>query len=359
MSLKSRGVIVGIGESALGVVSGRSSHSLGAEATLAALNDAGLTKDDVDGLITMPSYTEPRTRHALNFAQYLGLRTDRVKWVSSSMHGSTVSSGVGIHEACMAVASGVCECVLFVAADNLFSAGASNDDAIKLMANNRDPEFENPYGTIVAGTFALIAQRYMRDFDITEEDLAQVSVALRRRANHQPKAQMRDRPLTVADVLASPMIASPLRRLNCSLVSDGGGAVVVTTRERARDLRQRPVVVAAQECCYDEPGGFVTDDLGQLPHLDTIRTGTAASSRSTLGEAGLQISDVDVLATYDPFSFFPLMVFEGLGYCGVGEAGALIRQGFLESGRGRYWNTHGGLMKLLPPWNSGWLVHDT
>jgi acetyl-CoA acetyltransferase len=344
-----------VGESALGVVPNRSSHSLAAEAALNALADAGLTKADVDGLVTMPSFTEPRTRHALNFAQYLGLHSDRMQWISSSMHGSTVSSGVGIHEACMAVASGACECVLFVTADNLLSSGSGRDAGMTLLANNRDPEFENPYGTLIAGTFALIAQRYMHDYDVSEEDLALVTVALRQRANNQPKAHMYGKPVTVEDVLASPIIASPLRRLNCSLVSDGACAVVVTTQARARDLAQRAVVVEAGACVYGDAGGFVTDDLGQLPHLGTIRTGTKASSSRTLGSAGLTLGDVDVLATYDPFSFFPLMVFEGLGYCEPGEGGQLVRSGFLDHGVGRHWNTHGGLMAYCHPGTAGGL----
>jgi acetyl-CoA acetyltransferase len=346
--------VVGVGESALGLVPDRSSHSLAAEAVLAALEDAGLTKDDVDGLITMPSFTEPRTRHAVNLAQYLGLRSDRVQWLSSSMHGSTISSGVGLHEACMAVASGACECVVFVSADNLRSAGSASS-AISILANNRDPQFENPYGTLIPGTFGLIAQRYMHDCDVTEEDLARVTVAARLRASHQPKAHMYRQPVTVEDVLASPMVASPLRRLNCALVSDGGAALVVTSPERATDLRQSPVVVAGLTCVYGESAGFVTDDLGQLPNLATIRTGTARAARESMSQAGIKLSDVGYLATYDPFSFYPLMVFEGLGYCGPGEGGVLVRDGFLDSGRGRWWNTHGGLMAYCHPGTAGGL----
>ncbi len=355
MRLRSRGAIVGVGESALGVVPNRSSHSLAAEAVIAALADAGLAKEDVDGLVTMPSFTEPRIRHALNFAQYLGLRSDSMEWISSSMHGSTASSGVGLHEACMAVASGACECVVFVSSDNLRSAGSGSDAGISLLANNRDPQFENPYGTLIAGTFGLIAQRYLHDHDVTEQDMALVTVAARTRAAHQPKAQMYQRPVTVDDVLASPMIASPLRRLNCALVSDGAAALVVTSPERAADLPQAPVTVAGMTCVYGESGGFVTDDLGQLPHLATIRTGTARAAAESMGQAGIVLDDVDVLATYDPFSFYPLLVFEGLGYAGVGEGGELVREGFLEEGSGRGWNTHGGLMGYCHPGTAGGL----
>lgn len=353
MNLRTKAAIVGIGESTLGVVPGRSSHSLQAEAALAALSNAGLTKSDVDGLITTPSFTEPKVRHAINFAEYLGLESDRVTWLSSSMHGSTVSSGVAIHEAAMAIASGACETVLVVSGDNLLSGMSGANAGVTLLAENRDPEFENPYGTLVAGTFALIAQRYMHEGDITESDLALVSVAARERANHNSRAQMRNKKITVDDVLASPMIATPLRRLNCSLVSDGGCALVLTTPERAKDLPRRPIVVTEAYTMYGVPGGRVTDNLGQLPNLSTIRDGTQASSERTLGRAGLSLNDIDVLETYDPFSFVPLMIFEGLGYCGPGEGGQLVRSGFFDAGKGRHWNTHGGLMAYCHPGNAG------
>jgi acetyl-CoA acetyltransferase len=271
------------------------------------------------------------------------------------MHGSTVSSGVGIHEAAMAIAGGACETVLVVTGDNLLSgmSAPGRSAGVTLLAENRDPEFENPYGTLIVGTFGLIAQRYMNEYDVTEGDLALVSVAARERANNNPRAQMRDIKITVQDVLDSPMIASPLRRLNCAIVSDGGCAVVVTTPERARDLQNRAVEISEAYTMYGVPGGRVTDNLGQLPTLSTIRDGTKASSQRTLQRAGLVLQDIDVIQTYDPFSFVPLMILEGIGFCEAGEGGHLVRSGFFDSGVGRHWNTHGGLMAYCHPGNAG------
>lgn len=352
MTWPRQSALVGVGESALGKVPNRSSHSLQAEAALAALADAGLTKDDVDGLITMPSYTERRNRHALSLAQYLGLSSDRVRWVSSTMHGSVAASGVAVHEACMAVAAGVCDCVLVVSGDNLLSPGS--DAALTLLSDLRDGEFETPYGTFIAATFALTASRYMVDCDVTEEDLARVAVALRERANDHPNAQLRDKIITVEDVLASPVVSSPLRRLNCAIVSDGGCAVVVKALDRLDPGPDR-IVVAAGETAYGPPGGQISDDLGQVESRYSIREGAKAASERALGVAGVSLDDVDILMTYDPFSFVPLLFFEGLGYCKPGEGGHLVREGFLDDGPGRNWNLHGGLHAYCHPGNAGGL----
>ena len=169
------------------------------------------------------------------------------------MHGSTVSSGVAVHEAAMAIASGACETVLVVSGDNLLSGMSGLNAGVTLLAENRDPEFENPYGTLVAATFALIAQRYMQDGDVTEEDLALVSVAARERGNHNSRADMRGKSITVGDVLSSPMIATPLRRLNCSIVSDGGCALIVTTPERVKACQIDPSRLLRPTRCTVRP----------------------------------------------------------------------------------------------------------
>jgi len=284
-------------------------------------------------------------------AQYVGLSSDRLRWLQSSAHGSVASTGVGVHEACMAVAAGVCETVVVVGGDNLLSPGLSA--GISALADMHDDQFESPYGTFVVATWAMTATRYMRDFDVTEEDLAELAVALRQRAMDHPNAQMRT-PLTVADVLNSPVVSSPLRRLNCAIVSDGACAVVVESLEKARD-RRKHVRVLAGETAYGLPGGRVTDDFGPVGEPYSVRIGTAVSSRRALRVAGASLADVDLLLTYDPFSHVPLLFFEGLGYCDVGEGGALIRDGFLNRGVGATYNLHGGLHSYCHPGNAGGL----
>jgi acetyl-CoA acetyltransferase len=351
MSWAQPSAIVGAGESALGHVPGRSCQSLQAEAMLAALANAGISKDEVDGLVAQPSLVSPVIRHAVNLAQYVGLSSDRVQWLQSSGHGSVAASGGALHEACMAIAAGVCETVVVVSGDNLLSAGRSA--GISMLANMRDGEFESPYGTFIAATWAMTATRYMHDYDVAETDLARVAVALRERAADHPRAQMR-KPMTVEDVLASPVVSSPLRRLNCAIVSDGACAVVVESLARARG-RRRHVPVLSGETAYGMPGGRVTDDMGQVGNPYSARTGTRESSRRALVAADVTLADIDLLCTYDPFSHVPLLFFEGLGYCDEGDGGQLVRDGFLDHGVGATFNLHGGLHSYCHPGNAGGL----
>jgi acetyl-CoA acetyltransferase len=344
--------IVGIGESELGVVPNRTALSLQAEAAIHAIQDAGISKESIDGLVVANSFMEPRVRHANNFAQYLGLSADSLNYITTTTLGSTSSAGLGIHEACMIVMSGVCDRVLVVNGDALRSSSGS-DAGITVLGENRDGEFENPYGTFLPATLGFVGARYMHDYDITEEDLAIVSVAARERANHQPKAQLRDKRITIADVLDSPVVAGPIRRLNCAIVSDGACAAVVTRTELAGDSPKPPVGVAAGKTIYGMPGGQVIDDIGQLPDLYTTRRGVRYTSTWARERAQVEVSDIDVIMTYDAFSFLPLMTLEGIGYCGEGEAGELVRDGFFDHGPGRYWNTHGGLMAYCHPGNAG------
>jgi acetyl-CoA acetyltransferase len=351
MSWAQPSAIVGAGESALGHVPGRSAISLQAEAVIAGLANAGISKEEVDGLVAMPSLVSPLNRPAVNLAQYVGLSSDRVRWLQSSGHGSLASSGGVVHEACMAIAAGVCETVVVVSGDNLLSPGRTA--GISLLANLRDGEFENPDGTFIAATWAMTAARYMHDYDVTEADLALVAGALRDRAADHPRAQMR-KPITVDDVLGSPVVSAPLHRLNCAIVSDGACAVVVESLAKARG-RRRHVRVLSGEIAYGLPGGRVTDDMGQVGDPYSPRRGTRESSRRALGAAGVSLADIDLLCTYDPFSHVPLLFLEGLGYCGEGEGGQLIRDGFLDHGVGATFNLHGGLHSYCHPGNAGGL----
>ncbi len=349
MSWSKPSAIVGVGESALGLVPGRSWQSLQGEAVINALANAGIDKDEVDGLIIQPSLVKHVVRPAINLAQYVGLSSDRVRWLQSSGHGSVAASGGALHEACMAVAAGVCETVVVSSGDNLLSPGRTA--GITLLANLRDGEFENPYGTFIAATWAMTATRYMADYDVTEEDLARVAVALRDRAVDHPNAQMRT-PMTIEDVLNSPVVSTPLRRLNCAIVSDGACAVVVESVEKARS-RRRHAPILSGEIAYGMPGGHVTDDMGQVGNPYSPRIGTRASSQRALASAGITLEDIDLLFTYDPFSHVPMLFFEGLGFCGDGEGGQLVRDGFLDKGVGATFNLHGGLHSYCHPGNAG------
>lgn len=353
---KSTGVaIIGVGESDLGIVPGRSSHSLYAQAINEAIGDARLKKSDIDGLITLDSYVTKRTRHAMSVAQYVGLRSESMRFISTSMHGSMSSSGIILQEAMMAIRSGVCNYVVVAGGDNFASMGRAQ--AITRMSENRDGEFESPFGTFIVGTFAMIARRYMADFGATEDDFAEVAVAQRSWANLHPKAQMRGVKITKADVLASPMIATPFRRLNAPIISDGGNAMVLTSVERAKEYGDRAVTLLASEGQYGTGRGHVSDDLGQLESLYSLREGSALATHRALANAGVSAKDFDVYFSYDPFSIVTLLYLEALGVCGVGEAADFIKGGTLAPGGTFPWNTHGGLHSYCHPGTNGGMYH--
>ena len=348
-------VIVGIGESDLGAVPGKSSHALHTQAMNAALKDAGIEKLDVDGLITCDSYTTKRTRHAINLAQYAGFRSESMRYIQTDMHGSTAASGGSLHTAAMLVKAGICKYVVAVGGDNWHSERAR---MMVRIAENRDGEFENPYGTFIPACFGMIANRYMHDYGATEDDFAEVAVAQRSWANLTPNGHMRDIVITKEDVLGSPMIATPFRRLNCALLSDGAAAFVVTTPERAREFGNRAVTIMAGEQVYGSGRGIVSDDIGQLESLYTIRDASRISINSVYRKTGLGVSDMDLFYSYDPFSFMTMMYFEAFGLCDDGEAAALIRDKGIGPGGMIPWNTHGGLHSYCHSGVGGGMFHQ-
>ena len=347
--------IIGIGESDIGKSLGRSSHSLYSEAIHAAIEDAGIDKMTVDGLVTIDTYAEPRTRHALSLAQYVGFHSAKMQWIQTSKHGSVAASGGGLREAMMAIRSGVCDYVVVSGGESEGSAG--RDTSLTKKAERRDKEFEAPFGTMVAATFAMFAHKYMSDYGVTEEDLAWPSLSARAWANLNPKAQMHKIKITMDDVLNSPMIASPLRRLNCSLVSDGAAAMVVTSVDRAREYGDKAVTILASEIVYGSGTSIVTDDLGQLDSLYSIREGSALACKRALEKTGLKPTDFDVNFCYDPFSFMPWLYMEALGLCTPGEGAAFCRDGRLGPGGATPLNTHGGMLSYCHPGVPGGTFH--
>jgi len=347
--------IIGIGESDIGKSLGRSSHSFYSQAIHAAIADAGLEKEQIDGLVTIDTNAEPRTRHAMSVAQYVGLRSERMQWIQTSKHGSVAASGGSLREAMMAIRSGVCDYVVVAGGESEGTAG--RDSSLTKKAERRDREFEAPFGTLVAATFALFARKYMNDYGATEEDLAEPALAARAWANLHPKAQMGRVHISMEDVLSSPMIASPLRRLNCSLVSDGATAMVVTSLDRAREYGDRAITILASEVVYGNGQGIVTDDLGQLESLYSIREGSAIAVKRALDRTGLRPDSFDLYFCYDPFSFMPWLYMEALGLCREGEGAAFCRDGRLGPGGATPLNTHGGMLSYCHPGVPGGTFH--
>jgi acetyl-CoA acetyltransferase len=210
------------------------------------------------------------------------------------------------------------------------------------------PQFEAPYGPLVASNYALIAQRHMHEYGTTAEQMAEVAVTLRGHALRNPNAHM-TRPITVRDVLDSPMITSPLKRFDCALVSDGAAAAIVTGAARARDLRQRPVRLLGQG--YGLSHSYV-GEARRLPY-----SGAVMSGQKAFAMAGVRHADIDVAELYDCFTITVIVELEDLGFCKKGEGGAFVQGGRIALGGELPVTTHGGLLSCAHPGLGGGFFH--
>ena len=298
---------------------------------LDALEDAGLTLADVDGVFHPES--------AVAFAEYLGLHPT---FVESTMTGGS-SYEVHVEHAAAAIAAGICDVVVSV-----YAATPRSDRTHGRRREWRRPtgpnpmaEWDMPYGLRTPmGPYALAAARHMHEFGTTSEQLAQIAVSTRQWAALNPRARYRD-PITVDDVLASPMQVSPLHLLDCCLVTDGAGAFVMTGAERARTLAKPPVYVLGVATCTDHML------IGQMPDLTT--TPGAVCGPRAFEMAGLEPVDVDVLMGYDSFTITALLHLEDLGFCKKGEGGPFVADGHLGPGGSLAMNTNGGGLSFTHP----------
>lgn len=326
-------VIVGVAESDLGVTD-RSILELQTQAILNALDDAGLALDDVDGLFTNGVGRFPAT----TVAEYLGIRPT---WTDSTAAGGS-SYEIFVAHAAEAIRTGRCEVAVVSYGSNQRSArtrtlgGAPVGDAPEDL-------LERPYAPLQPmSMYALAAQRHMHEFGTTPEQLAEVAVAARAWALRNPKAFRFDAgPLTVDDVLASPLVSSPLHTLDCCLITDGGGAVVLTSAARADDLRRPPVAVLGH--------GETPTHIGISQMPDLTATGGYESARRAYAMAGLTPADIDVWQLYDSFTITVLLTLEAVGACGRGEAGAFVEKGRIAPGGDFALNTSGGGLSYCHP----------
>ncbi len=325
--------IVGAGESRIGKHPDSTSLGLMAEAATDALAQAGLGFDDIDGLITTPTRIDGWMMPCTVVASALGIQPDFFTTVDIAGASGTAM----VHQAAMAVASGACHTVLCVAGQNLLS-GLSRDGAVAAMASKGSAahaELEQPLGPPIPGLYAMVAQRHMHDFGTTPEALAQVAVEARRHAGRNPNAH-KSRPISVEDVLDAPRIATPFGRLDCSLVSDGAGAVIVTTPERARALSRRAAWLLGSGYAMGHPW------VGDSADLST--TAATRSGASAFATAGLAATDMDFACLYDCFTITVLLELEDLGFCPKGEAGDFVLSGAIGSEGALPVNPHGGLL---------------
>jgi acetyl-CoA acetyltransferase len=331
--------ISGAAETALGKVTDQSELSMVALAAREALGEAGLRLRDVDGVFTNYMGEEG----SVQLGEYLGLQPRFAE--SSDMGGASFE--FFIHHAMLAIACGRCDVALIGYASRQRSR-RNRKAAITATDGTLAAQFEAPFGIhFPIGHYALSAARYMHQYGVRPEQLARVAVAARKWASLNPKAWVRD-PLTVEDVLASPLICDPLHKLDCCLVTDGGGVVIVTGKERARDAAKLPIrVLGAGE-------SHVQWHVAQCSDL-TVTPG-AVSGREAFAMAGIGPDDVDVLEPYDNFTHAVLLYLEDLGFCAKGEAGAFVEEGRLDPGGSLPSMTSGGGLSYNHPGALGILL---
>ena len=352
-------MIVGVGETPVGNLQGSDVIELHVQAAKAAMADAGIAKNEIDGLLTGGSFVFDNIRHHMVIGEHLGLHC---KTLTDTLRTGGAAPAYALQLAKWAVETGQCQAVLFVAADVLYSgAGAGNGATSYVESGAHSLEFEAPFGVHIPGYYALAAARHMHEFGTTSEQLAAIAVACRKHASMNPAAQ-KQTPITIEDVLGSRMISSPLRLLDCSLNSDGGAAYIVTTLERARDLKARPIRMLGlgQAQSYYHMGhlakavGRPADEAGRFSLTRTVQSVAAAQA---FGEAGVAPADVDVAQIYDSFTITALLQFEDLGFCAKGEGGAYVEGGRIELGGELPVNTHGGLLSYAHSGVPGGMYH--
>lgn len=335
--------ITGAFDTAVGELPGSSCMGLHAEAALGAVADAGLKLSDIDGVLCAYSFTEPHLMLASVFCEYLGIHPG----YCAAIQAGGASACIMIMQAAALVASGQCNHVLVVTGDNRLT-GMSRDGAVAALAEVGHAQFERPFGISVPASYALVARRYMHEYGVTGEHLAAIAVEHRRHAGRHPKAHKRE-PVTIEQVLASKEIASPLRLLDCCLVSDGGAAVVVSSRAAAANARGKAIeILGAGQ-------GHTHEHIVAAPSLTDF--GCKASSAAAFARAGVKPSDIDVAQIYDSFTITLLVELESIGFFERGEAGPAASHGELGLGGRLPCNTHGGLLSYGHSGAAGGMFH--
>jgi acetyl-CoA C-acetyltransferase len=337
MSLKGKAFIAGIYEHPTRKAPDKTVAQLHAEVAKGALEDAGLSKDEVDGYFCAG---DAPGLGPLSMADYMGLKVRHVD--STDVGGSSYL--IHVAHAAQAIACGKCKVALVTLAGRPRSEGSSGTVPRVWGAAAPDLPFEFPYSPTTVNMYGMVAMRHMHEYGTTSEQLAWIKVAASHHAQHNPNAMLRE-VVTVEDVLGSPMISDPVHRLDCCVVSDGGGAVIVVAPEIARGLK-RPLVriIGAGEAPKGQMGG----------RIDLTYSGAAVSGPIAFAEAGVTPADIKYASIYDSFTITVLMQLEDLGFCRKGEGGGFVADGNLISGVGKLpFNTDGGGLCNNHPANRG------
>jgi acetyl-CoA acetyltransferase len=330
--------VVGVGMSDGPVTPDLNAIMLQAQSFRRALDDAGLAPRDIDGLASA-GYGG---MHEVQLAEYLGIRP---RWLESTSCGGSSFEFQAMH-AYRAIQSGDADAIAIVYGNNqLSSFGRTLGTGGMAGRRGAAPEplpmaYETPVGMTLVGSYAMAAQRHMHTYGTTPEQLASISVQTREHAARNPNAMYRD-PITVEDVLGSKLVADPLHKLDCCVISDGGCCIILTTEDRARDLPHRPVYVRGAA------GATTHHSITAMPDMTT--TAAAFTGPKAFAAAGITPGDVDMFAMYDSFSYTVLVVLEDLGFAPKGEGGPFVAEGNLRLGGRLPTNTDGGGLSATHP----------
>jgi acetyl-CoA acetyltransferase len=345
-------VIAGIGESKIGKVPERTTLGLIVDASLAAIHDAGLTPQDIDGIILHPAF-HMSPRYHIIVSETLGMY---VKTLADTEMAGGASYGLSLERAKQAVESGLCKNVLIVGGEKL-ATGHISGSAMMASVGAHNLDWEYPYGATIPSYYGLLAQRWMHETGGTSADLAEIAVTTRRHAARNPQATYRD-PITVDDVLGSPIISSPLHRLDCSLVNDGAAAYVVSAKGTSKDPSREVEFLGIGQ-------GQSFYHMGQLAvgapdgRHDLVHSVVDVAGDRAFAQAGLTIDDVDVAMIYDSFTITVAIQLEDLGIVERGGTGDFYRAGHAELGGKLPINTHGGLLSFAHPGACGGMLDFT
>ena len=319
-------VIAGVAESDYGRVPNMTEMQLHAQALQRVLADSGLRKEEIDGVFCSSQTMGMPTVMLCEYLRIFPRYSD-----STSIGGSSFEAH--LNHAVAAIRAGKCEVALISYGSTQLSSRGRRLGTGGRPASIPEDTYESPYGNILVGAYAMAARRHMYQYGTTSEQLAEIAVVTRRHAGLNPLAMYRE-PITVQDVLHSRMIADPLHLFDCCVVSDGGGAVLVTTEERARDMKQPPVYVLGSS------EGHTHAHISQMPDL-TVTAATMTAPRA-FAEAGVRPADIDMAMIYDSFTITVLLLLEDLGFCKKGEGGAFVQDGRIALGGQLPINTDGG-----------------
>jgi acetyl-CoA acetyltransferase len=325
--------VVGVAESEFGTVPDKTAFQLHTDAAVAALEDAGLDRSEIDGLFSCGG----GQMFPLELGEYMGLQPSYID--STQVGGSTWE--LFVQHALAAIECGQIEVALLAYGSTARSdvkRGARMGD---LPPMGRGPaQFENVHGPTLISKYAMAARRHMHEFGTTGEQMAQVAVDTRYNASLNPLATFRE-PISIDDVLQSRWIAEPLHKLDCCIRTDGGGALILTTEERARSLRRRPVRVLGV--------GGAQSHLSMSQWADFTDLAARRSAQTALSQAGVSVQDIDVFEIYDSFTITVLLTLEALGLCGRGEGGPFVMDGKLRVDGALPTNTDGGGLSCNQP----------